>query len=165
MELAASWLQLNRLMQRARGRGSWHEVELPALSRVVNCVAENKFKKPKQLNCHFPLEEEHSKMQLIGKEKQGKKVYLMEPVQRRIFHSQSTMARQPLGQLKTGICCFKLHIPGTGEDCRGWGGGQMRRVTARIKKRTKFIHVGDQSVCGVATKIPRAQEAVEGNCF
>ena len=41
----------------------------------------------------------------------------------------------------------------------------MRRVTARIKKRNKFIHVGDQLVCRVARKILRAQEAVEGNCF
>lgn len=139
IELAASWLQLNRLMQRVRGRGLWHEAGLPALSRVVSCVAENKFKKPKQLNCHFPLEEEHSKMQLIGEEKQGKKLYVMEPVQRRLFHSRSTMARQPLGQVTTGICCFKLHPPGTGEGCRGRGGREDEKGDSKDKEE-KQIH-------------------------
>ena len=102
-------------------------------------------------------------MHLIGEEKQGRKVYWMEPVQHRLFHSWSTMARRPLVQVKTGICCFKPHTRGTGEGGRGRGGGQMGRVTARIKKRNKSIHAGDQSVCRVERKILRAQEAVEGN--
>ena len=70
-----------------------------------------------------------------------------------------------MGRLRQGFAVSNYIHQALGRAAGAGAGGKMRRVTARIKKRNKFIHVGDQSVCRVARKILRAQEAVEGNCF